>query len=172
MIFTAGGGYTLWISPIDFEASGPALRFERDSAPLGGFGIFGRLDLDETWAIQADADFSFGTELGITVLGLGGVYRPGLLEDPWDTHLRASVLYGILEDGEAPGDFDPGIGFEFGGGVDYSLGELLFEGLHARADVMGRFLEFEFDADPGITSDDGEIGGFGIRFLVGLEYRF
>lgn len=172
MSFSVGAGYALWIAPFDFEASGPAISYERSSGMIDGFNLSGRLDFNETWGVQADADLFFSTDLDATVVGLGGVYRPGLLDDPWDTHLRASILYGMLNDDVAPGDFDPGIGFEVAAGVDYSLGEMLLEGLSARADLAGRLLEFEFDADSDITSDDGEMGGFGLRILLGLEYRF
>lgn len=172
MRFSAGASYSLWVAPIDFDASGALITYERDSAALSGIDLFARLDLSKDWGVQADFDFSSGTELDVTVFGIGAVYRPGLLEDPWGTHGRVSLLFGTLDDADAPGDFDLGVGFEFGGGVDLSLKTAGLDGLYVNADVMARFLEFDFDADSGITSDDGEVGGFGVRFLLGVEYRF
>ena len=55
--------------------------------------------------------------------------------------------------------------------LEYPL-DMVMAGLSLDAQLMIRWLEFDFDADSGVIDDDGEFGGFGIKIALGVQYRF
>ncbi len=167
-----GAGYVGWVTDMDFEVSTSTEAVEISNGGLQGLEIFGLYEFDEEWAVRLGVEFLWGFDADGYVGSLGAVYTPfEALEEPMDLHLRASLLFGKIDVEDVYGDFDPGVGIDIGVGVSYGLDEVAV-GLKFEAEVMLRYLKFDFDKDANVVTSDDEVGGLGARFLAGLSYSF
>ena len=170
---TIGVQFDVWAADFGFQFMTLEERTRISVNALIGADLFGRYDIPDTdYGVQLDVEVAAGYDYTAFVVGLGGVYYANdLLEEPWGVRARGSVLYGIIDEDEVPGDFDNAFGFELGAGVDLALDDRV-EGLSLNLDLMARFLEFDFDEDSNVIDSDSEVGGFGARLLVGFNYKF
>jgi len=167
-----GAGYSLWLSDLKFRCESPTQIVESDFSSLSGVEIFGQFEVVEEWSFRLGGDFLFGVDTRSLVGSLGAVYTPrDILDPPLEASFRAGLLLGSFEIKDVEGDFDPAVGVEAGLGITHGLDEYL-EGLMFQAEVMFRYLKFDFDRDATVTASDDSVGGFGVRLSAGFTYRF
>ena len=168
---SGGLGYVAWLTDFDFEVRTATLAVENKAPGIQGVELFGLWEFEDGWSARLGIEASFGLEMDTLGVTIGMLWDTGLLKEPWDAYARAAVLWSRLEMDGVPGDFEPGLGLEGGFGVTCALPSVS-EGLALQAEVGMRWLAYEFDGDDGILSADDEVGGFGVRFLIGIDHRF
>ncbi len=167
-----GVGYSLWVTDLNFESRTATEIVEYEMSSLSGVEIFGQMEVAEEMSLRLGGDFLLGVDITAIVGSLGVVYAPAdLLEEPCELYFRAGILLGSIDMSGLPGDFKPSVGVEVGAGLTYRLDEYV-EGLGFQIEAMARYLKFDFDKDETVLESDDEVGGFGVRFLAGLVYRF
>lgn len=169
---TLGIGYSLWVSDLKFESESATTRVEYDLSSESGVEIFGQMEVDDEWSVRLGGEFLFATDVKTMLCTLGVVYTPaGLLDEPMDLHFRAGILFGSHDMTDVEGDFGTSVGVEAGVGLTYWIHEYV-EGLGLQIEAMARYLKFDFDKDETVIKSDDEVGGFGVRFLAGVVYKF
>lgn len=169
--WSVGAAYHLWASDLDFVASTATTRVEVDASLLQGAQLRADYVVSRRIDVRLGVEAGFGLEMKSLGATLGAACNLDELPDPWEGWLHGSLVYATLDVDDLPGDFKGALGFEAGLGVSRPVGEWL-RGVHLHAELAGRWMEFEFDADPGAIVPDDTVGGFGGRLLLGLDWRF
>jgi hypothetical protein len=164
-------GYHFWMTGLDFSAATASTSIDIEAGALQGAELSAAWSFEESWSARLGLEAGFGLDMHALVASLGAAWRPGWLDAPWEASVRAAFLVGALDVEDVPGDFENGLGLEAGAGISRFLADWA-PGLSVGAEVALRFLEFDFDGDPGVVRSDDAVGGFGVRLFLGLDYRF
>ncbi len=164
-------GYRFWATSLDFDSRTASEELETRASGLHAIQLLGETGLAESWVARAGVEFAFELESEARILSLGVAHLFADAEEGWEHYASATLLYGTFEMEGAPGEFKDTFGVELGAGLTYSLDPWI-KGFAARAELAMRWLEFEFDADPGTIEADEAVGGFGLVLSATLEYRF
>lgn len=165
-----GGG---WMSgEFDFEAFRLDGVRDLDSRGMAILGVDAGVRLFEHYLIFATGEYGLAGDLSALMFGGGIGYTHVLSEDdgPWppsDLTVYLGGLWGRLEvDKSDFGEFDDAFGFRAGVSLAFRPWEHVF---------MDFFLEYrllKFDYEEDVIGGDDSIGGSGVAFGLGIEFRF
>jgi hypothetical protein len=166
-----GAGYHFWATDLDVTTTTATERVELDASVVQGVQLAAEYRLSRRVDVRLAFESGLGLDLHTLGASLGASCSLDELPDPWESWLHASLLYATLEIDGLRGDFKGALGFEAGVGFARPVGDWA-RGIHLRAELAARWLEFDFDPDPGAASVHDTVGGFGGRLLLGLDWRF
>jgi hypothetical protein len=169
--FSAGVGVTTYFNVDDFRifrtTGGVTETWGGDPAPA--VHVVGKPSyrFNRDWAVEGGVERTFGRDWSLWQFWLGPKFRYPLScrLAPW---VSAGPVAGSLNWDGAPGEFDTGLGWQAGGGLDFKMGD----GWKADLSVMYRSLRLSYTPAPGAWSTAGDLDLSGVLFSGTLGYMF